>query len=288
MKRVYVFPGQGSQAKGMGKDLFDEFAPQVEQASQLLGYSLRTLCLDDPQNQLNLTQFTQPALYAVCALTYQQKVRESGKPPDLVAGHSLGEYTALFAAGAFDFLTGLRLVQKRGELMGKVSGGGMAAVIGLSGQQVGQALAASSLSGLDIANLNSYDQIVIAGPQEEVTRAVPVFETAGARGVIPLKVSAAFHSRYMLPLEEEYAAFLKGVTFAPLQFPVIANYSAVPYRDEEIALNLARQVSHPVRWVESVEYLLRQGPVEIEEVGPGKVLARLVQQIRKQYAAPGK
>ena len=163
MKQAYVFPGQGSQAKGMGKDLFAEFPQQVEEASRTLGYSLPTLCLDDPEQKLGLTQYTQPALYAVCALAYQRKLRDSGRKPDFVAGHSLGEYTALFAAGVFDFATGLRLVQRRGELMGQATGGGMAAVVGLPADKIRQALAAAGMGTVEVANLNSYEQVVISG-----------------------------------------------------------------------------------------------------------------------------
>lgn len=284
MKKVYVFPGQGSQAKGMGRDLLDQYPQQVEQASQVLGYSLRTLCLDDPERKLGLTQFTQPALYAVCALAYQRKMQETGRPPDFVAGHSLGEYAALFAAGAFDFATGLRLVQKRGELMGQVSGGGMAAVVGLTPEQIRQALAASPLKGIDVANFNSYEQTVVAGPKEEIASAAKVFEAAGARLTVPLNVSAPFHSRYMCDVENTFAEFLQPFTFAPLQIPVIANCTAQPYGDAAVHANLTRQISSPVRWVESVEYLLRLGDVEFEEIGPGNVLTKLVQQIRKKFS----
>jgi malonyl CoA-acyl carrier protein transacylase len=269
----------------MGKELFTEFPQEVEAVSQLLGYSLPTLCLDDPEQNLNLTQFTQPALYAVCALAYQKKLRDGAAKPDFVAGHSLGEYTALYAAGAFDFLTGLRLVQKRGELMGQASGGGMAAVIGLPPPQIEQALAAASLSRVDVANLNSYDQVVISAPKDDITAAVAALEGAGARAVMPLRVSAAFHSRYMRTAAAEFADYLQGISFAPLQIPVVANVTAAPYRDEDVRANLARQIAHSVRWVESVEYLLRQGPIQIEEVGPGKVLTRLIQQIEKKFTA---
>ena len=128
---AYVFPGQGSQVVGMGKDLFDEFKEYVDAADEILGYSIKELCLEDPNGVLGLTQYTQPALYVVNALTYLKEVKTTGVKPDFVAGHSLGEYDALFAAGVFDFATGLKLVQKRGELMSQAKGGGMAAVLGL-------------------------------------------------------------------------------------------------------------------------------------------------------------
>src|SRR5437762_401122 len=173
---VFLFPGQGSQRKGMGNTLFDEFKEAIASADEILGYSIKELCLHDPHQQLGKTQFTQPALYVVNALSYLKKMKETGQAPDYVAGHSLGEYSALFAAGAFDFETGLRLVKKRGELMSQAIGGGMAAVIGFTLEQVDQVLKECGLTGIDIANYNTPTQIVIAGLKADIVSAKPFFE----------------------------------------------------------------------------------------------------------------
>src|SRR5690606_1967980 len=200
LMRTFVFPGQGSQSKGMGADLFDqvpEFVAAEAEIDALLGYSIRELCLNDPENQLNLTQFTQPALYVINALHYF-KCKAEGQQADYLAGHSLGEYNALLAGGAFDFVTGLKLVQKRGELMGQAKDGGMAAIIGLTADQIRAVLADNAdLSGIDVANCNSPTQTVISGPVPELESGQAVFKEAGAKLYKVLPVSAAFHSRYM-------------------------------------------------------------------------------------------
>jgi malonyl CoA-acyl carrier protein transacylase len=278
MTMIFMFPGQGSQVVGMGKDLFDLYPDQVAQADKVLGYSLRELCLTDPNNKLNDTEFTQPALFAVNALTYLHKVQTSGVKPDFVIGHSLGEYDALYAAGAYDLATGLKLVQKRGQIMAKATGGGMAAIIGLSPTQVRDVLQNSGLSAIDVANYNSPKQTVISGLQADVARAKDPFTSAGAKLFVPLKVSGAFHSRYMRPAQEEFAAFLEQFTFAPLQLKVVANYTAKPYTDSALKDTLVQQISNSVRWVETIEYLKQQPDPQFTEVGPGKVLTKLVAQ----------
>lgn len=158
-----VFPGQGSQRKGMGGTLFDEFEELTAKADEILGYSIKEMCLRDPNRRLSETQYTQPALYTVNALSYLKKVKETRKTPDYVAGHSLGEYNALFASGVFNFEDGLKIVKKRGELMGRATGGGMAAVIGLNEGQIEDILKRNNLQSIDIANYNTPSQIVISG-----------------------------------------------------------------------------------------------------------------------------
>lgn len=289
---VFLFPGQGSQARGMGEGLFDEvpefFAVEAE-INRVLGYSVRQLCLEDPDNRLKETQFTQPCLYVVNALHYYRAIA-AGEHPHFVAGHSLGEYNALLAAGAFDFITGLRLVQKRGELMARARNGGMAAVIGMEPARIAAVIEQSGLEGLDVANFNSPKQTVISGPLDEINRAAPLFEQAGARLFMPLQVSAAFHSRYMAEAADAFADFLAPFTFAPLQLPVIANVTGKPYPTDNpsasVRAALVQQITRSVQWVRSIEYLQAQGESDLREIGPGKVLARLVQEIGRQPSAP--
>lgn len=278
-KRVYVFPGQGSQRVGMGAELFEQFPEHVAQADEILGYSLKTLCLEDPARQLSHTQYTQPALYTVNALAFLSKQQHNSCQPDYLAGHSLGEYCALFAAGAFSFETGLKLVKKRGELMARATGGSMAAVIGPSPAEITSLLSQHDLNALDVANYNSPTQVVLAGPVEALSQAKEIFQALKIT-FIPLSVSAPFHSRYMQGAMEEFSEYLKQFSYSPLQIPVISNIHAAPYRDSELIDNLTRQICGSVRWVETVQYLIRQGECEFEELGPGNVLTKLINSIR--------
>jgi trans-AT polyketide synthase/acyltransferase/oxidoreductase domain-containing protein len=277
---AYVFPGQGSQKKGMGEGLFEAFPELTDRAGEVLGYSVRELCLDDPRRELNQTQFTQPATYVVNALSFLQK-REAGYAPDFVAGHSLGEYSALFAAGAVDFETGLRLVKKRGELMAAMKDGGMAAVKGLDKESVHRVIQEEGLREIDMANYNSQDQVVISGPRDLILRSGRFFEAAGATLYFLLNVSGAFHSRLMQPVKEEFSRFLRTCQFFPLKTPLISNVEATYYSDEKVMYLLAEQLTSPVRWVDTILFLLEQGPVDIQEVGPGDVLTKLVSTIKK-------
>jgi len=279
---TWVFPGQGSQEKGMGATLFDEFADLIAQADDILGYSIKKLCLEGPQKQLNQTQYTQPALYVVNALSYFQKVKQTGKQPNFVAGHSLGEYNALLAAGGIDFATGLKLVQKRGELMSQAKNGAMAAVLNLSVDKLQAILTENGLTEICMANYNTPSQLVISGNKDEINRILDIFEPMEEIRCVALNVSAAFHSRYMRDAQEEFAQFLKGLEFADLKIPLISNVTARPYKQTEIAKNLAEQITHQVNWVDSVRYLLGQGEMVFEEVGPGKVLTKLVTRIQTE------
>ncbi len=266
----------------MGRDLFDRFADWTAEADRILGYSIRELCLEDPRGELAQTAFTQPALFVVNALTWRARV-EDGKPdPVAVAGHSLGEYNALLAAGVFDFAVGLELVRERGALMARVSGGGMAAVIGITPDRIDEVLASSDAGRrLDVANYNAFDQTVIAGPQEDLAAIRPAFEAAGVRAFTPLKVSAPFHSRYMRQAMEEFAGVLERAAFAPPRIPVISNVTARPYPADDVQGTLARQIGSSVRWLDTIVGLLDQGIVDFEELGPGNVLTKLLVRIRK-------
>ncbi|EKD74157.1 MAG: hypothetical protein ACD_45C00056G0013 [uncultured bacterium] len=278
---TYVFPGQGSQTRGMGELLFVEFSDLVKQADTILGYSIGTLCLEDPHEQLNKTEFTQPALYIVNALSYLKKYNATKTKPDYIAGHSLGEYNALFAAGVFDFVTGLKLVQKRGQLMSQAVDGGMAAIVGLKSENIQTLLQENNLSNVVIANYNSYTQVVISGPKQSIQTAEPIFKHAGAKLYIPLKVSGAFHSPLMNPAQQQFSEFLAGFIFSEPSIPVIANINAKPYTFTNIHTHLANQINHSVQWTQSIEYILMQGETYFEEIGPGKVLAGLITRIQK-------
>lgn len=283
MSSICLFPGQGSQSKGMGAELFDRYPDWTSQADALLEYSIRDVCVDDPRGELGLTQFTQPALFVVNALTYRARLEEGKPAPDFVAGHSLGEYNALLAAGVYDFATGVTLVKRRGQIMAAVSGGGMAAVIGMEPRRIQEVLSTTEAGRrLDVANFNSYDQTVIAGPKADLAVVKEQFEEAGVRAYIPLNVSAPFHSRYMREAQMTFAAFLHAVPLVPPQIPVISNVSGKPYEGDLVWQTLSEQIGNSVRWLESIVYLLDRTDPQFEEVGPGTVLTKLVAQIKKK------
>ena len=267
----------------MGAALFDRYPDWTAIADDVLGYSIRELCVDDPGERLVLTAYTQPALFTVNALTYRARQDDAKPAPSFVAGHSLGEFNALLAAGVFDFRTGLRMVQQRGQLMAHVGGGGMMAVIGLEPERIEQVLSASEAGRqIDVANFNSFEQTVVAGPKDALETVKPAIEQAGARMVVPLNVSAPFHSRYMRDSEREFTQFLESFEFAPPAIPVISNVTAAPYEADALRETLARQIGHSVKWLDSIRYLLNHGVTEFEEVGPGSVLKKLVNQIKKR------
>ena len=280
--KTYVFPGQGSQIKGMGKDLFKEFPKLSKKADKILGYSVEELCVDDPDHNLNHTQYTQPALYVVNTLSYQKKIEEEGKYPDYLAGHSLGEYNALQAAGVMSFEVGLRLVKKRGELMSQAKNGAMAAVLNASEERIQEILTEAGIDTIDVANLNSPSQIVISGLREDINRAQSYFEQANTM-FIPLNTSGAFHSHYMKDAEREYEKLVKKKRFSEPTIPVIANVTGKPYVPENIAQYLTSQLTHCVRWIDSIYYLLDQGDMEFEELGVGDVLTKLIGWIKKEH-----
>jgi len=279
---AYVFPGQGSQIKGMGETLFESFPKETRIADEILGYSIAELCVENRDNQLNQTQYTQPALFVVNALSYLKELQRYGETPDYLAGHSLGEYNALFASGAIDFEMGVKLVKKRGQLMSQAKNGGMAAVIGLSEDKVKDILIARNFDAIDIANYNCPSQTVISGLLADIEKAKPVFMEHGAKLFVPLKVSAAFHSRYMEDTKREFREYLSGFKFSKMDIAVISNAYAEPYRDGDIAHNLVEQIAQPVRWTESIRYLMQQGAMTFKEIGPGTVLTKLIDKIKEE------
>lgn len=273
---VYMFPGQGSQVKGMGADLFSLFPNELKKANELLGYSIEDLCLNDPNQQLSSTQFTQPALYFVEALSFMSK-QSGGANLKYFIGHSLGEYVALYAAGAFDLITGLKLVHKRGELMSKAVGGGMLAVINLDADRIKHLLQEHELNAIDVANYNSSKQIVLSGKNTDILKANEILAKE-AMMCVPLKVSGAFHSHYMQPAAKEFEQYIEQFTFYPLRAQVIANATAKPYTQDNIKELLVKQITHSVLWSDTISYLKAKGESEFIEIGPGNVLIRLMAQ----------
>jgi len=293
MKKVaLVFPGQGSQYVGMGKDLHDRSpaAKKVfEEANEVLGYDLSTLCFQGPEEDLKLTANTQPAILTVAVAAWRMMQADREIVPLAAAGHSLGEYGALVAAGGLRFRDAVRLVHLRGKFMQEavpVGVGAMAAIMGLSPAEV-EALCREAAQGevLSPANFNSPGQIAISGHAPAVKRALEaVSKQAGKKGVL-LPVSAPFHSPLMKPAGERLREELKPAETGDLQFPVISNVEADVYPGKDrIKELLFRQVDHPVRWEESMRKMAAMGPELVVEVGPGKVLSGLMRRISREVA----
>lgn len=278
--KAYVFPGQGSQKIGMGAELFDKYKDLIVIADEILGYSLKELCLEDSKGNLNNTQYTQPALFAISALMYLEEKDNNSIQADYLAGHSLGEYTALFASGALDFETGIRLVKKRGELMAQATNGAMAAILRLDENKIRNIITEHNLSGVDIANYNSLSQTVISGLEKDIDNSISIFTNEGGK-CVKLNVSGAFHSRYMKEASIEFRKELDEITFNKFKIPVIANVDALPYDEENIKDNLEKQMRSSVRWTDTVKFLIEKGIDDIQEIGPGAVLNGLIKKIKK-------
>ncbi len=286
-KIAYIFPGQGSQAVGMGQNLcaHSEAARAIfEQADEYLGEKISTLCLYGPEDALKQTIHTQPALYVTSAAVLAV-LRERGVPsPEAVAGHSVGEYAALYAAGAFDFEMGLKLVSRRAQEMHRAAltrPGAMAAVLGLSAEQVVAVCAdAESAGPVSAANFNGGGQVVISGSPDGVAKASELAKAAGAKRVLPLNVSGAFHSALMAPAVEAMEYALRDAVIQMASVPIVANLTAdYETTPDEIRTNLAAQIDHPVRWEETILRLVSDGFTEFVEVGSGTVLAGLMKRI---------
>jgi [acyl-carrier-protein] S-malonyltransferase len=286
---AFIFPGQGSQAVGMGKALAEAFpicAETFAEADRALGEPLSRLCFEGPEDRLRLTENTQPAILTVSIAAYRL-LESRGFTPAYAAGHSLGEYSAHVAAGTIAFADAVRIVRRRGRYMQEavpVGRGAMAAVLGLDAETVARACQEASDGDIvSPANLNAPGQVVIAGSTEAVARASERAKALGARRVIPLPVSAPFHCALMKPAEERLAPELRALATSTPRVPVVANVDAAPKRDAASAIEaLVRQVSSPVRWEDIVRRLASDGVRAYVEVGPGTVLGGLVKKIHRE------
>jgi len=287
-----MFPGQASQYPGMGKELAEKYPAAravFDEADKALGFSISKMCFEGTEEELKLTANTQPAILTVSVAAYRV-LSEKGLEPDFVAGHSLGEYSALVAVGSLNFADAVRLVRKRGQYMQDAvpaGQGGMAAIMGISPAVVQDACKRAAVGEICTpANLNSPEQTVISGHASAVKRAVEIASQLGAKRSMMLAVSAPFHSALMMPAQEKLEKDLRTTTFADLLVPLVTNVDADTIRKgDEAREALIRQVSMTVRWQESMRLLLDEGVNTFVEVGPGRVLTGLMRQIERSVAS---
>ena len=290
MTTALVFPGQGAQFVGMGQELYEAYPvarQTLNEANSVLGFDLRSLCFSGPEDVLTDTVNAQPAILAVSvAMLRVFSASEDFEPPLWVAGHSMGEYSALVAAGALDFADGLHLVRERGRLMkeaGDRAPGGMAAILGLDDETVDDICRAS---GVEVANYNAPGQIVISGVEDALEQAMELARERGARRVVRLAVSISSHSRLMRGAVEPFGEVVNQTSFQQAQIPVVANVTARPITAvDDIRSELIEQLTSPVRWVASIRYMVEQGATRFIEVGPGKVLRGLIRRIDRGVKA---
>lgn len=286
---AYIFPGQGSQYAGMGRDLSDNFPAAravFEEADEALGFSISAICFDGTAEELQLTENTQPAILTVSVAAFRAMEAEGSPVPDYVAGHSLGEYSALVATGSLSLSDAVRTVRARGQYMQEaapVGSGAMAAILGAELGDVMNACGEAQQGEVcSPANINSPGQVVIAGDSVAVERAMAILKERGAKRAIKLNVSAPFHCALMMPAQERLAFDLERIEFQDLRVPLVTNVDAAVITNGEKARDaLVRQVSAPVRWRESVELLIQKGVERFVEVGPGKILCGLAKQINR-------
>jgi [acyl-carrier-protein] S-malonyltransferase len=288
---AWVFPGQGSQSVGMCRDLYESVKSAravFDEADKALGFPLSKLCFEGPEDDLRQTINAQPALVTAGYACLEAARELSGSKlssPSFVAGHSLGEYTALLAAGVFDFPTAVRLARERGRLMheaGQKRPGAMSAIMGLDEAKLAEVCKASDTV---MANINSPGQIVISGAAENIKQAMEMATAAGASRAVPLQVSGAFHSPLMQPAVEGMIKYLDAATFKKPAVPVIGNVTALPLASgEDVKTELRKQLTSPVQWIRTIEYMAKQGVTAFIEIGPGRVLAGLIKRINKEAA----
>lgn len=287
MKVAYVFPGQGAQWVGMGRDLyhnFDSAKAVFEQADEALGFPISQLCFEGPEDELRQTINAQPAIVTISfACLEATRSMNAGLPPaSFVAGHSLGEYTALAAAGVLDFATTVYLARERGRLMheaGQITPGGMVAIIGLDEPALADVC---EQTGTHIANINCPGQIVISGAEDNLNQATDLAKARGAYRAIPLQVSGAFHTTLMQPAVDGMAEIIATLSFTEPAIPIIGNTTAQPLTTaESIKQELLEQLCNCIQWQRSVEYMAGDGVSTFIELGPGRVLAGLIKRIDK-------
>ncbi len=283
-KIAFLFPGQGSQAVGMGKDLYDNFeaAKNVfDSADKILGKSITTLCFEGPEENLKQTVNTQPCIVTMSIAALEALKSQLDITPTFTAGHSLGEYCAMYCSGVMNLETTLKAIQKRADLMGATKGGAMAAILNAPEGSLGKALKeASEVGYVDVANYNSPAQVVITGDENAVKKAGELLSEAGARRVVPLAVSGAFHSKFMEEAGHEFASFVQDLDMENAQVPVFTNVDAqATMLSAEFKNKMPKQIYSSVHWTQTIENMIKDGVDTFIEIGPGKVLAGLNRKI---------